>query len=98
MTEQLHYDPEALIGFCRRYHIRKLALLGSAFGNPDAERDVLAHFELGHQPGKFQIVEMAFELSELFHRKVVIRTPENMSRTYLQKVRDTAEVLYQVAS
>lgn len=98
MTQQLRYDPDALIGFCRRYHIRKLAMLGAAHGDPDAERDVLAHFELGHQPGKFQIVEMAFELSELFHRKVAIRTPENMSRAYLQKAQDTAEVIFQAPS
>src|SRR5262249_20322115 len=40
--------------FCRRHHIRKLALFGSVlrddFG-PDSDVDVLVEFEPGHVPG-----------------------------------------------
>ena len=40
--------------FCRRHHIRKLALFGSVLRNdfsPDSDVDVLVEFEPGHVSG-----------------------------------------------
>ena len=40
--------------FCRRHHIRKLAVFGSALhgdARPDSDLDVLVEFEPGHVPG-----------------------------------------------
>ena len=44
-----------LAGFCRRHHIRRLALFGSVLRpgdfQPDSDVDVLVDFEPGHTPG-----------------------------------------------
>ncbi len=59
-------DHERLAGFCRRNHIRKLALFGSVLRDdfrPDSDVEVLVEFEPGHLPGLwFFTVER--ELSE----------------------------------
>ena len=51
---KLTISAQQLEAFCRRHHIRKLALFGSVlrddFG-PDSDVDVLVEFEPGHVPG-----------------------------------------------
>jgi uncharacterized protein len=45
---------EAITDFCRRRHIRKLALFGSVLRadfRPDSDVDVLVEFDPGHIPG-----------------------------------------------
>ena len=61
---------KALEAFCRRHHIRRLSVFGSAlrddFGN-DSDIDVLVEFEPGHLPG-LRFFAMERELSELLQR------------------------------
>ena len=90
--------PEAQIpSFCRRNHIRKLALFGSVlrqdFG-PDSDVDVLVWFEPGRTPGMFALVAMEQELSDMLARKVDLRTPEDLSRLFREEVVSRAEVRY----
>jgi predicted nucleotidyltransferase len=51
---RIQIPKERITDFCRRHHIRKLAIFGSAlrddFG-PDSDVDVLVEFEPGHVPG-----------------------------------------------
>lgn len=97
MTKNIFIDPASLADFCQRQHIRKLALFGAVLQDdfcPDAEIDVLIEFELGQVPGKFRIVELEFELGELWRHKVTLRTSGSMSRPYRQKMLETVEVLY----
>ena len=51
MSPRIPIDRERIAGFCRRHHIRKLALFGSVlrddFG-PDSDVDVLVEFEPAH--------------------------------------------------
>jgi len=90
-------DRKRLAEFCRRHHIRRLALFGSAlredFG-PDSDVDVLVEFEPGHTPGFFGIARLERELSALFGYKVDLRTPEDLSRYFREEVLREAEVQY----
>jgi len=83
--------------FCRKHHIRRLALFGSAlredFG-PDSDIDLLVEFAPNHIPGFIRLAGMEIELSELLGRKVDMRTPEDLSRYFRKEVVDSAEVQY----
>lgn len=82
--------------FCRRHHIRKLALFGSVlredFG-PDSDVDVLVEFEPGHVPG-LAFFSMEEELSQIFGRKVELSTPNFLSRYFRDQVLAEARVEY----
>ena len=63
----INISPDALAGFCRRNHIKRLAFFGSVlrddFG-PDSDVDVLYEFEEGHTPG-LGFIRIMDELSAL---------------------------------
>jgi len=91
--------PKELAAFCRRHHIRRLALFGSAlhgdFG-PESDLDLLVEFEPGQIPTLFDIAGMEQELSRLLGgRKVDLRTPEDLSRYFRHQVLAEAEVQYE---
>jgi len=91
-------DRRCLAEFCRKHHIRHLALFGSAlrddFG-PESDVDVLVEFEPSHTPGLFGIARLERELSTLFGgRKVDLRTPEDLSRYFREDVLREAEGQY----
>lgn len=91
--------PRSLIeDFCRRHHIRKLAVFGSYlhgdFG-PESDIDFLVEFEPDHIPGLLGIAGMEIELSKLLEGvKVDLRTPGDLSRYFRDQVVSEAEVLY----
>lgn len=91
------FPPDRIAEFCRRNHIRKLSLFGSIlrddFG-PDSDVDVLVEFEPGMAPGLFRIAGMEIDLSEMIGRKVDLRTAEDLSRYFRDKVAATAELQY----
>jgi len=82
--------------FCRRHHIRSLALFGSVlrddFG-PDSDVDVIVEFESGHAPG-LDFFSMQEELSGIFGRTVDLNTPGFLSRHFRDQVLAEAEVQY----
>lgn len=84
--------------FCRRNHIRKLALFGSVlrddFG-PDSDIDIVVEFEEGFTPGLFRIFDMEEELSSILgNRKIDLRTPADLSRYFRDEVISNSEVCY----
>lgn len=88
----------AMIAFCRRNHIRKLSVFGSATRGelgPESDLDILVEFEPDHTPGLFSIVRMEMELSETLGRKVDLRTPEDLSPYFRDEVMASAELQYQ---
>lgn len=95
---KIHVDRERLKRVCRRHHIRRLALFGSALRgefNPDSDVDVLVEFELEHVPGLLGIARIERELSVIFEcRKVDLRTPEDLSRYFRADVIAKAELQY----
>lgn len=99
---QAHIDvPKELIAeFCRRNHIRRLALFGSVlrddFG-PDSDVDVLVEFEPGARVGLMRLAGMEIELGQLLGRKVDLNTPGFLSRYFRDQVLAEAEVQYGAA-
>lgn len=83
--------------FCQRHHIRKLSLFGSVLRDdfrPDSDIDVLVEFEQGKTPG-LAIVKMQQELSEILNGKEVdLRTPQELSRYFRDRVMAEAVVQY----
>jgi uncharacterized protein len=89
-------DNVQIAAFCRKHHIRKLALFGSVLRDdftPDSDIDVLVEFEPGHTPG-LAFFAMQDELSSLLGRKVDLNTPECLSKYFRDRVLAEAEVLY----
>jgi predicted nucleotidyltransferase len=98
MRANVHISQPALAEFCRRHHIRRLALFGSALRGdltPESDIDLLVEFEPGHIPSLLGIARMERELSALYGgRKVDLRTPEDLSRYFRKEIQETAEVQY----
>jgi uncharacterized protein len=82
--------------FCRRNHIRRLALFGSVLRDdftPSSDVDVLVEFERGKTPG-FAFFRMQQELSDILGRRVDLRTAEELSKYFRDEVLAEAEELY----
>ncbi len=90
-----------IAAFCRKYHIRSLALFGSVLRedfSKGSDIDILIEFEEDKTPGFFTIFSMEEELSEIFGgRKIDIRTPEELSRHFRDDVTDSCEVCYKAS-
>jgi uncharacterized protein len=98
MSDRVKIDiPKRQIAeFCRRHHIRKLALFGSVLRDdfrPDSDVDVLVEFEPGKTPG-LAFFAMQDELSKLLGRNVDLNTPSWLSRYFRDEVLTEAEAVY----
>ena len=97
MGSQIPIDRERLASFCRRHHIRKLALYGSVLRDdfrPDSDVDVLVEFEPGQAPG-FRIVDIEEELSHLLGgRRVDLVSEKYLNPRLRGRVLASAEVHY----
>src|SRR5262245_37970196 len=96
MAARIQIDQRKIAEFCRRHHIRRLALFGSVlrsdFG-PDSDVDVLVEFEPGHVPG-LAFFSLEEELSKIVGRKVDLNTPGFLSPHFRDRVLSEAEVQY----
>ena len=98
MLEQLALDipQEEIAAFCRRHHIRRLALFGSVLRGdlgPDSDIDVLVEFDPNHIPG-LAFFAMQCELSQILGREVDLNTPQFLSPYFRQRVQDEAAVIF----
>ena len=96
MNAGVSIDRNQVAEFCRRHHIRKLALFGSVLREdfrPDSDVDVLVEFEPGHVPG-LAFFEMQEELSTLVGRRVDLSTPAFLSRYFRDRVLAEAQTQY----
>jgi uncharacterized protein len=90
-------DRERLAAFCRRHHVRRLALFGSVLRDdfrPDSDVDVLVEFAPDHPVGLIRLAGIERELSALLGRRVDLRTPADLSRYFRQEVLASADVQY----
>lgn len=91
--------PESdVAAFCRRHHIRRLALFGSVlredFG-PDSDVDVLVEFEDAYIPGFLRLHDLAEELGRLFGgRRVDLVTRKALNRRIRDQVLADAQTLH----
>jgi predicted nucleotidyltransferase len=96
--QNIRMSQERIAAFCRRHHIRKLALFGSVLRadfRPDSDVDVLVEFEPGQTPGFLRLATMELELSQILAgRKADVRTPEDLSRYFRDDVLASAETIY----
>jgi predicted nucleotidyltransferase len=96
-ANRVHLVGSQLAGFCRRHHIRRLSLFGSALREdfrPDSDVDVLVEFEPGVSVGLLHLARIERELTETIGKKVDMRTPAELSRYFRDEVLRTAEVQY----
>lgn len=97
MPSRLPIDRAALAEFCRKWHIRRLALFGSVlrddFG-PESDVDFLYEFEEGHVPA-WEIVTIKSELSDLVGREVDFVSFKYISKYMRERVLAEAEDIYE---
>ena len=96
MAPRIAIDQRRIGEFCKRHHVRRLALFGSVlredFG-PDSDVDVLVEFEPGHVPG-FAFFDLREELAAILGRRVDLHTPASLSRYFRDRVVREAEDPY----
>ncbi len=100
MSIHLEIPKNKIAEFCRKHHIRKLAVFGSALRGdfrPDSDVDVLVEFEPQYPVGLLRLSSLEYELSELLGRKVDLNTPGFLSRYFRDQVLQEAEVQYVAA-
>lgn len=96
MAIHIAIDIERIADFCRRHHIRSLAVFGSVLRDdfrPDSDVDVLVEFEDGYTPG-WELFDLEDELSDILRRRVDLNTPGFLSRSFRHRVIHEAHVLY----
>ena len=89
-------DSDEIGEFCRRHHVRRLAVFGSAIRDdfrPESDVDVLVEFDPDHIPG-LAFFGMEIELSEILGHKVDLNTPEFLSPYFRDQVLSEAETVY----
>ena len=97
VSPQIPIDRDAVTAFCRRHHIKRLALFASVLRNdfrPDSDVDVLVEFQPGHVPG-LDFVTIEREFSGLLQgRRVDMVTPKFLNPRIRDQVLTNAEPLY----
>jgi predicted nucleotidyltransferase len=88
---------EEIAAFCRKHHIAKLSVFGSALSDdfgPDSDVDFLVEFEPGHVPGYIGLAGMERELSAIIGRKADMRTAAELSKYFRDDVLAAAVLQY----
>jgi uncharacterized protein len=84
--------------FCRRNHVRKLAIFGSALTErfkESSDIDILVEFEPDFRVGYLRMAAMERELSALFGgRTIDLRTAPELSPYFRDEVLKTASIQY----
>ena len=94
------FSKDKIAEFCRRHHIRRLALFGSVLREDFTDQsdvDVLVEFEPGARVGLIRLAGIEEELSQLVGRKVDLNTPGFLSPCFRDQVLAQAEVQYDAA-
>lgn len=90
---------DAIAAFCTRHRVQELALFGSAIRDdfsPTSDVDVLIDFLPGEIPSLFQIVDMQYELSDVFPgRKIDLVMKQALSKHLAAKILAERAVLYE---
>lgn len=97
MALHLDLDRGRIAAFCRRHHIRRLAVFGSALRDDfraDSDVDLLAEFETEHTPGLIGLGAMEEELGRVLGRRAELVTARGLSRHIRDRVLTTAEPVY----
>jgi predicted nucleotidyltransferase len=96
MDSRIRLNRSQLARFCRRHHIRRLAVFGSAIHGdlrPESDVDMLVEFEPGRKPG-LAFFGLEEELSAMIGRRVDLNTAGFLSRYFRDEIAREAEELY----
>ena len=97
MNETIKQLPKIQVeSICRKHHIRRLSLFGSALHGDNttaSDLDLLIEFEDGHTPG-FAFAGIQHELSEILGQEVDLHTPTSLSKYFRNEVVREAHPLY----
>ncbi|NUM53398.1 MAG: nucleotidyltransferase domain-containing protein [Candidatus Hydrogenedentes bacterium] len=100
MLAELEIDRELLEAVCKRWHIKKLSIFGSALRDdfrPDSDVDVLIEFDPEHIPG-WEIVDVGDDLSKAFGgRYVDMVSPKYVIPALRARILTSAVVQYEAA-
>ena len=103
MSARVEIPKDAIAEFCRRNHIRRMALFGSVLRDdfaPESDVDLLVEFEPGRTVG-LAFIDMQDELSQIFGRPVDMYTFKSVERSrnplLRNKILTSAEALYEQA-
>ncbi len=83
--------------FCQRYHIKKLSLFGSVLREDftaHSDVDLLVEFSPEKTPGLFCLATMQDELSKILDRVVDLRTPNELSNYFRDRLIAEAMTIY----
>jgi len=98
MNQKIKLSKEKIIEFCKENYIIKLSLFGSILRddfNENSDIDILVEFDKNHVPGFIKLANMTSKLSKLIGgKKVDIRTPNELSPYFRERVLQSAEVQY----
>jgi len=89
MALPIEVDHEVIAEFCRRNDIARLSFFGSVLRDdftPESDIDVLVEYLPGATVGLFAMARMEQELSDMFARKVDLKTAGFLSRYFRDEV------------
>jgi predicted nucleotidyltransferase len=93
------FPPVPLANLCRKHHVRRLSIYGSALRGDfaaESDLDVLVEFEAGHVPGLLVLGGIANRLSEMVGgRPVDLKTPMFLGADFRDRVLREAVVQYE---
>ena len=92
------YPASELGDFCRRHGIRSLALFGSALhgtSHPNSDLDLLVEYDPQQKVGLFAMTQIEAELSSFFGQPVDLRTAQDLSPYFRDRVLAEAQTLYE---
>jgi predicted nucleotidyltransferase len=90
-------DSRILAEMCRRYHVKELALFGSAVRDemgPDSDIDILVEFEPGVRVGLIKFESFVDELESLSGRRIDLVTKRGLKPWVRPGVLKDARVIY----
>jgi uncharacterized protein len=97
MTPNIVLDRSVIAEICRRHHVARLSMFGSALRDDfraDSDVDLLVEFLPDAQIGLIGLARIELELSEAVGRKVDLRTPRDLSPLFRDEVLRTAALQY----
>lgn len=90
-------DQEWLERLCMANHVLRLSAFGSVLRedfHDGSDVDLLVEYAPGSPVGYFEMMQMQIDLTDKIGRQVDLRTPEELSKYFRQRVIEEAELLY----
>ena len=102
MSARIDIPKDEIAAFCRRNHIRRMALFGSVLRDdftPESDVDVLVEFEPDARIGYIGLAGLEIELDKILGRKADLYTFEGIknSRNWLlrKEILSSTEAVYE---